>query len=257
VVHNVAVRKGRRFLIFVGTALVIVGSILIILPIVAKSLNYHNASNYTRQMETVIKIPSAKEYEACDYTKMPVAATVTYTDEQLEQAQLDQSLFDELLGLGDALTWEQQDLSDSPTDMQANTYILAIPSIDLEISAIRCETFSSIYHTMRLGAAIFPKAPEPNEIGNICVSAHRTGSRDYFHDLDQLSIGDELYLYTAELGSYKYEVVKVGVIAANDWSVAGQTDYPVITLISCQAYQGVSHGRRIMVRAKLVAVAAP
>ena len=244
-------------LIFVGIALVIAGLMLILLPIVAKTINYRTSSKYTQEMEAAMNIPSDKEYETCDYSNMPVAATVTYTDEQLEQAQRDQSIFDELLDLGDALEWEQQDLSGSPTDMQTNTSILVIPSIHLEISAIRCETFASIYKTMRLGAAIFPKAPMPNEIGNICISAHRTGSRDYFHDLDQLSIGDEIYLHTAELGSYRYEVVKVSVIAANDWSVTGKTDYPVITLISCQAYQGVSNGRRIMVRAKLVAVAAP
>lgn len=44
----------------------------------------------TDQMDTVIRMASAQEHEACDYAGMPVAADVTYTDEQLAQAQRDQ-----------------------------------------------------------------------------------------------------------------------------------------------------------------------
>jgi LPXTG-site transpeptidase (sortase) family protein len=112
-----------------------------------------------------------------------------------------------------------------------------------------------MYENMRIGAAMFPRAPEPNTVANICISAHRTGTRDYFRNLDKLSVGDTIYLHTSHLGSFEYEVVKVSIIEKNDWSVSGDVGYPALTLLSCQAFGGVSNAQRIMVRAKLVGVA--
>ena len=135
------------------------------------------------------------------------------------------------------------------------SYLLEIPGISLKVAVYRSSTFNKMYQDMRVGAAMFPRAPEPDTIGNICISAHRTGTRDYFRNLNRLSPGDTVYLHTSHLGSFQYEVVEVSIIEANDWSVTGSTSYPALTLLSCQAFGGISNAQRIMVRAKLVAVA--
>lgn len=135
------------------------------------------------------------------------------------------------------------------------SYLLEIPDIGVKVAAYRSGSFNKMYENMRIGAAMFPRAPEPDTVANICISAHRTGTRDYFRNLDKLSVGDTIYLHTSHLGSFEYEVVKVSIINNNDWSAASDVGYPALTLLSCQAYGGVSNAQRIMVRAKLVGVA--
>lgn len=135
------------------------------------------------------------------------------------------------------------------------SYLLEIPDIGVKVAAYRSGSFNKMYENMRIGAAMFPRAPEPNTVANICISAHRTGTRDYFRNLNKLSTGDKIYLHTSHLGSFEYEVVKVAIIEKNDWAVASDVGYPALTLLSCQAFGGVSNAQRIMVRAKLVGVA--
>ena len=135
------------------------------------------------------------------------------------------------------------------------SYLLEIPDIKLKVTAYRSGSFNKMYQNMRSGAAMFPRAPEPDTSANICISAHRTGTRDYFRNLHKLSAGDVIYLHTSHLGSFKYEVVKVAIIENDDWSVSRDVGYPALTLLSCQAYEGVGNAQRIMVRAKLVGIA--
>jgi LPXTG-site transpeptidase (sortase) family protein len=144
---------------------------------------------------------------------------------------------------------------DVDSDGVKRTYLLEIPDIGVKVAAYRSGSFNKMYENMRIGAAMFPRAPEPNTVANICISAHRTGTRDYFRNLNKLSVGNKVYLHTSHLGSFEYEVVSVDIIEKNDWSVASDVGYPALTLLSCQAFGGVSNAQRIMVRAKLVGVA--
>lgn len=145
-----------------------------------------------------------------------------------------------------------------PIDQESEVkrgYLLEIPGIGVKVTCYRSGTFNRMYENMKKGVAFFPRAPEPNTVGNICISGHRTGTRDYFRKLDKLSAGDTVYLHTTHLGSFKYEVLSVYIIERDDWNPTRATDYPALTLISCEASQGVSNGKRIVVRAKLVATA--
>lgn len=135
------------------------------------------------------------------------------------------------------------------------SYLLEIPDISVKVAVYRSGSFNRMYENMRNGAAMFPRAPEPDTVANICISAHRTGTRNYFLNLNKLSEGDTIYLHTSHLGSFQYEVVKVDVIEAHDWSVTRDVGYPALTLLSCQASSGISNARRIMVQAKLVGMA--
>ena len=144
---------------------------------------------------------------------------------------------------------------DTDKDGVERSYLLEIPGINVKVAAYRSGSFNKMYKNMRIGAAMFPRAPEPDTVANICISAHRTGTRDYFRNLNKLSAGDKVYLHTSHLGSFQYEVVKVSIIEANDWSATRDVGYPALTLLSCQAFGGISNAQRIMVRAKLVGVA--
>ena len=143
---------------------------------------------------------------------------------------------------------------DQETDVE-RSYLLEIPDIGVKVTCRRSGTFNRMYANMKKGVAFFPRAPEPNTVGNICISGHRTGTRDYFRKVDKLSAGDTIFLHTTHLGSFKYQVEDVYVIERDDWKPTYATSYPALTIISCEEYQGVSNGKRIVVRAKLVGVA--
>jgi LPXTG-site transpeptidase (sortase) family protein len=147
----------------------------------------------------------------------------------------------------DAIDTDQKDVKRS--------YLLEIPEINVKVAVLRSGSFNKMYTNMRSGAAMFPRAPEPNTVGNICISAHRTGTRDYFLEINKLSVGDLIYLHTSHLGSFQYQVVKVDIIDSHDWSVTKDVGYPALTLLSCQASNGISNALRVVVRAKLVGVA--
>lgn len=143
---------------------------------------------------------------------------------------------------------------DQETEVERK-YLLEIPDIGVKVTCYRSGTFNRMYTNMKKGVAFFPRAPEPNTVGNICISGHRTGTRDYFRKVDKLSAGDPIYLHTTHMGSYKYLVEDVYVIDRDNWQPTYGTSYPALTIISCEEYKGVSNGKRIVVRARLVGFA--
>lgn len=255
-----AKRSKRRVnaLAILATSIIAIGLVLAITPYALRLFYYRNATGFVRQMENELDV-TEKIYIEADYSKMDTAAPIAYSPEELDAAQQNPDLLDDIAGLGESIALGDKDAGDAETGNSADyidegSYLLEIPAINLKICAIRCSSFTRIYQCMRLGAAIFPDAPTPDEIGNICMSAHRTGSKDYFRNLDELSTGDIVYLHCENNVSYQYEVVSVSTIEPDDWSVTGHTLKPTITMLSCQEYHGVSNGRRIMVRAELVGV---
>lgn len=241
-------------LTIVSVAIIGIGFLFALMPHILRVYYYYNSARLAEQMADAMGNPPVT-YVEIDYSKMETAVQNVYTAEEIDSAQQNTSLLDDLADIGDSTTVID---AESPAvdlgTIKENSYLLEIPAIDLKICAIRCASFERIYKDMRIGAAVFPNAPEPDEIGNICMSAHRTGSRDYFRNLDRLKKGDVVYLHCKEGSSYQYQVVSVSTIEPDDWSVTGQTLKPTVTMLSCQEYQGVSNGRRIMVRAELVGI---
>ena len=238
-------------------SLILVGIAALLAPYAVRYWNYQTSVVLALEKEEQLGALT-ESFEQVDYSKLSIAAPCVYTADEIEAAQRGSSIIDDFSGLdvGDEAMDSAEDTTaaNNTLDIKKGSFLLQIPAIDLKICANRCKSFDSIYRCMRSGVAIFPGAPEPNEIGNICMSAHRTGTRDYFRNVDQLVKGDAVYLYCEKNLAYKYQVVDVSIIESDDWSVTGQTLYPALTLLSCQEYQGVSHGRRIMVRAKLVGI---
>lgn len=151
------------------------------------------------------------------------------------------------------MPWDMED-GDIAADIDFNITqadaILQIDKINLKVSVFNASTLKAMYPNMRKGASFYPKFNEPGKIGNVCIAAHRTGSSDYFLELDELSKGDEIYIHT-ETASYLYVVEYVTTIMPNDWTLLKQTNYAALTLSTCQEYKGVSNGKRLIVRARL------
>ena len=200
--------------------IIIIGIAALVTPYALRYWNYQTSVVLALEKEDQLG-ELTNPYEQVDYSKLSIAAPCVYTAEEIEAAQRGSSILDDFSGLdeGDESmdSAEVTTASKQTPEVKKGSYLLEIPAIDLKICVNRSKSFDSIYRCMRSGAAIFPNAPEPNEIGNICMSAHRTGSRDYFRNLDKLAKGDTVYLHYEKNLSYQYQVVNVSIIESDDW----------------------------------------
>lgn len=134
-------------------------------------------------------------------------------------------------------------------------YLLELPSLNLKVGCFPSMTFEQMYKSMRKGTALFPRVGTPNTNTNISMISHRTGSAAFFKDIDKVKIGDPVFLHTRGLGSFQYVVERLILTEEEDWAPMYAAGYPVLTLVSCEEYQGISHGKRIIARCKLVGIA--
>ncbi len=86
--------------------------------------------------------------------------------------------------------------------------------------------------------------------GNVAFAGHRAGHWNFFLDIDKLEEGDEIYL---EVDGYRfiYHVEWVEVFDENDWEPISSTEYPAITLQTCEPPHVVNPDYRLMVRGRL------
>lgn len=104
--------------------------------------------------------------------------------------------------------------------------VLRIPTINLTVTAFDGDTFTA----MKKGVGHLPSTSCWN--GNIGLVGHNRGTNDYFGDLKNLEIGDEM-TYTTNLGTRTYVVKSITKISDTDWSRLQYTSDNRLTLITC------------------------
>jgi len=222
-------KKKRGFLFYLAILLILGGLSVLAYPLILRM--YSNYANGVAQknIDAQLSTSSLSEYEQVDSNNLATASP----DGQMP--------------------WEMED-GEIGTDIDFNftqaDAVIQIQKINLKVSVFNADTLKAMYPNMRKGASFYPKFNLPGKIGNVCIAAHRTGSSDYFLELDKLTKGDEIYIHTSD-ASYLYIVEYVTTVMPNDWSLLKQTNYAALTLSTCQAYEGVSNGKRLIVRAKL------
>jgi sortase A len=93
------------------------------------------------------------------------------------------------------------------------------------------------------GIGHYPQTQLPGEVGNFAIAAHRTTYGAPFHDINQLLVGDSMYVETQD-GWYKYvyratEYVRptgVGVLEPVPQMEGATSTDRLITLTSCHPY---------------------
>lgn len=99
---------------------------------------------------------------------------------------------------------------------------------------------------LRMGPGHYPSTPVPGAPGNIAIAGHRTTYGAPFFHLDQLKVGDQIYLITP-YGRYTYAVVRDFVVAPNDVSVVKPSKTISLTLTTCNPRY--SAAQRLIVQA--------
>ncbi|HED23536.1 MAG TPA: class E sortase [Firmicutes bacterium] len=130
---------------------------------------------------------------------------------------------------------------------------LIAPAIDMDLMAVGGgDVFDK--KLLDQGPTHFQMSDLPNtEGGNVAFAGHRAGRWNFFLDLDKLEEGDDIYLDVAGY-RFHYEVEWVRVFDKYDWSPIYSTDYPAITLQTCEPPHVSNPDYRLMVRGALVEV---
>ena len=119
---------------------------------------------------------------------------------------------------------------------------LEIPKIDLETYVI------SEYSNQALGVSVTKfYGGNPNEVGNFCIAGHNYVTKNMFHDLKKLSIGDTFTLIDNNQQEGIYKIYLVETVEPDETQCLSQkTDGRIeVTLITCTT----DSSKRIIVKA--------
>lgn len=121
-----------------------------------------------------------------------------------------------------------------------NTYLDYEVTAKLVIPKIELETYILKYYTKERMDVCPTKfwGPEPNEIGNFCITGHNYKKDNMFYNLIDLEIGDEFYLLDNKNGKYTYTIYDIyKVKPQNTDSLEQDTGGKrIVTLITCVNY---------------------
>ena len=105
---------------------------------------------------------------------------------------------------------------------------------------------------LKKGPGHYPETPLPGEPGNAAIAGHRTTYGAPFFHLDQLSLGDPLFV-TTRAGRFRYEVTESRVVSPSAIEVLDPTDDARLTLTTCNPRY--SAAQRLVVIARLAGAA--
>ncbi|HSV86358.1 MAG TPA: sortase, partial [Levilinea sp.] len=131
-----------------------------------------------------------------------------------------------------------------PTAGPQQAVRIQIPAIGVDAPVVQGDGWEQL----KKGVGQHIGTPNPGENGNIVLSAHNDVFGEIFRDLDQLSEGDKVILYSNQR-SYTYIVHKSQIVEPTRVEVMAPTIEPVVTLISCYPYR--VNTQRIVITAHL------
>lgn len=119
----------------------------------------------------------------------------------------------------------------------------------LEIPKINLETYViSEYSDQALGVSVTKfYGGNPNEVGNFCIAGHNYVTKNMFHDLKELVIGDTFTLIDSNHQERMYKIYLVETVEPDETQCLSQkTDGKIeVTLITCTT----DSSKRIIVKA--------
>jgi len=168
-----------------------------------------------------------------------IYAYIYFTDRQAARAQ------EELMR-----QWEEDPVPSEKGEVSVGDGITRIVAESIGLDAIVVELWGlDDAENLKRGPGHIPLTAYPGQPGNCVISGHRTTYGAPFRHIEQLVLGDEIVLITAE-NRYVYEVYEQRIVSPTDLTVLEQTGEPKLTLTACHPWY--SAAQRIVVIARLV-----
>jgi len=131
-----------------------------------------------------------------------------------------------------------------PTPGPEQAVRIQIPAIKVDAPVIQGDGWEQL----KKGVGQHAGTPNPGQTGNMVLSAHNDVFGEIFRDLDRLTVGNEITIFTSQK-SYRYTVQDIQFVEPTAVEVMANTQEPVVTLISCYPY--LVDNQRVVVRAIL------
>lgn len=112
---------------------------------------------------------------------------------------------------------------------------LVIPAIELDTPVKEVTIENGVWQVAEYAAGYHRGTARPGTIGNTVISGHKGLYGGVFARLEELSPGDEVFLYAGP-HIYRYIVEEKRSVWPHQVEVMAQTARPILTLITCTAY---------------------
>jgi sortase A len=123
---------------------------------------------------------------------------------------------------------------------------LVIPRIEVDTPVVEVTVENGVWQVADYAAGYHRGTARPGTVGNTVISGHKGLRGGVFYRLDELSVGDEVYLYAGPR-LYLYTIEQKISVWPQQVEVMAQTSSPILTLITCTAYDT----KRLIVVARL------
>lgn len=134
-----------------------------------------------------------------------------------------------------------------PTPGPEQAMSISIPSIAVNAPVVQGDDWEAL----KRGVGQHIGSANPGQNGNLVLSGHNDIYGEVFRQLDQLSVGDEIVVSTAQ-NSYTYTVTGRLLVAPTFVEVMFPTQDATITLISCYPY--MINTQRIIIQGELTRI---
>jgi sortase A len=119
-----------------------------------------------------------------------------------------------------------------------------IPRLDLSVMLLDGVDDTAL----RFGLGHIPGTALPGQSGNIGIAGHRD---TFFRSLAGIRMNDEITVKTLD-GDYRYSVDTIRIVDPEDIEVLENSDYPMLTLVTCYPFNLVGPApKRFVVQASL------
>jgi sortase A len=131
-----------------------------------------------------------------------------------------------------------------PTPGPEQAIRIQVPAIHVDAPVVQGDGWEQL----KKGVGQHTGTVNPGEKGNLVLSAHNDIFGQIFRDLENISPGDQVVLYTNQR-SYTYLVTDKQIVEPTQVDVMSDTTQPTVTLISCYPY--MKDNQRIVITARL------
>jgi sortase A len=131
---------------------------------------------------------------------------------------------------------------------------LRIERMDLDVIVVEGARTGDLEN----GPGHFPESSMPGRFGNAVIAGHRTTHGAHFGRVDELQIGDRMFVDVPGYGTYSYAVTGSEIVEAGDYARVVPTQDPsraTLTLVSC--HPKWTARQRIIITGELVANESP
>jgi sortase A len=129
---------------------------------------------------------------------------------------------------------------------------LTIPAIGVDKYVVQ----GTAEAELAMGPGHYPQTVLPGQIGNAAIAGHRTTYGAPFFRLNNLKIGDDIYITDTSGKRFTYQVTSTKVVSPSDVAVLNPTTTAQLTLTTCNPRFG-SSSRLIVVAKLLIAKTTP